>query len=130
MKLKDHLKINILLIMLIALITYLFVKVEPYFGLMIEFPYYLLPIIFGTTFSVILVNSSHQENIVPTAYVVCTFGVFLGTDMISLPLIFNNPSFRVGYLGGLGIFDFIYLSGVYSLGFSLLILGIKKLINK
>jgi uncharacterized membrane protein len=125
-KFRDIFTFSILLITLISLVTYLFAEVDPGFGIFIRFPLYFFPILFGILISFLVLGSRKPEATIPMAYSSCTFGVFIGTDILLLPKVLNE-NIRVGYIGGFGIFDLIYVAGLYAIFIGFLILIIKKI---
>jgi uncharacterized membrane protein len=113
-----------LVTLLVALSTYLFAYVEPGYGILIGFPYYFIPIVIGVVITFLLLSENYPREVIPVAYSSISLGVLIGTDILLLPNALAG-SIRVGYIGGLGIFDYIYISGLYAMGFLLIILTIK-----
>jgi uncharacterized RDD family membrane protein YckC len=121
----------IILILLIGLITYLLAKVDPDHGIIIEFPFYFLPILIGVLFSVLLFRYSIIKDsiaLIPIAYCICTLGIFIGTDIFLFPSILDE-NIRTGYIGGQGIFDLIYIAGLFSIALTLIIFSFQNRYN-
>ncbi len=106
-------------ILLVVPVTYIFARFESGYGIIIEFPYYFFPMLFGTLFPFIFFHNQRDRirKIIPISYSSTTIGIFIGSDILLLPVLLDS-NIRVGYLGGLGIFDLIFISGLYSIAFS------------
>jgi uncharacterized membrane protein len=129
LKFSKRLFLITLTTILVAIITYLFAYVEPGFGIIIGFPYYFIPILIGIIVPFLLLSDNHSREVIPVAYSSVSLGVLIGTDLLLLPKALDG-SIRVGYIGGLGIFDYIYISGLYALGFLLIMLVFKYRIKE
>lgn len=128
-KFRENFIIILLSIIMVTIVTFSFAKVVPGFGIVIDFPYYFIPIIFGTLTPFFVLTHKRLFEVIPVTYSSITIGVFIGTDILLLPTILEN-NIRIGYFGGLGIFDFIFISGLYSIAISFLIIFIFHLKNK
>jgi len=118
-KLRLNFIIYLLMIIIISTLTFYLSHLDRNIGIILDFPLYFIPIIF----SVIFANIYYYDNPLyagPLAYSISTLGVLFGADIIRLPELLQN-NLRIGYIGGFGIFDLIYISGLYALVFSLLI---------
>lgn len=118
-KMRINSIIFLLMIIIISGLTFYLSHLEQNIGIMLDFPLYFIPIII----SIIFANIYFYDNplyAVPLAYSISTIGVLLGADIIRLPELIQN-NMRIGYIGGFGIFDLVYISGIYALAFSLLI---------
>jgi uncharacterized membrane protein len=124
MKFSGRTMLIIILTLFVALSTYLLAYVEPGFGILIGFPYYFIPIVIGIVIAFFLLSDKYPREVIPVAYSSVSLGVLIGTDILLLPRALDD-SIRVGYIGGLGIFDYIYISGLYAMGFLLFLLIIK-----
>jgi uncharacterized RDD family membrane protein YckC len=58
--------------------------------------------------------------VVSDFYSVSTLGILIGSDIARLPVIIQED-IGVGYIGGFGIFDLIFLSGLYSLALTIIL---------
>jgi uncharacterized membrane protein/uncharacterized RDD family membrane protein YckC len=128
-KLKLNLIIISILIIVTSLITYLLAFIDPSIGIVINFPNYLIIIFFCLMLSILMPKKSYSNSkakmsqsfdIIPISYSICTLGVFIGTDILWLPYLVELK-FNVGFIGGLGIFDLIFISGIYTIFFSILL---------
>ena len=125
-KYKRHFVLILLLIILVLIITYLFAKVDPDVGIIIEFPYYFIPSLFGAIFSYLTFKDRDKYSILAISYSVSTIGVFIGSDILLLPRMLDF-GIGFGYLGGFGVFDLIYVTGLYAVAFSILIFYLKQI---
>ena len=109
----------LLSIVVISLISYLLSYLDPVFGIVSDFPWYLLPVLVSVILAVLHFPNKPQIA-VPFAYSISIFGVLIGVDLLRLPAIINQDII-VGYIGGLGIFDLIFVSGLFTMALSLII---------
>ncbi len=116
-KMRINIGFIFIMIIIISLITYLLSYIDPEIGIVSDFPWYILPI-FLSAFLAILFLLPYPAEAVPLAYIISTFGVFIGADLTRLPVLFQND-LNIGYIGGLGIFDLIYISGLFALTLTL-----------
>jgi len=81
-------------------------------GVVASFPFYLLPSVLAALLALLL--CSHRSPSAPAyAYAVATFGVLIGGDIFHLPEIFSEPF--MGSLGGAGLYDMVYISGLLAI---------------
>ncbi|PKK85912.1 MAG: hypothetical protein CVT48_03380 [Thermoplasmata archaeon HGW-Thermoplasmata-1] len=109
-------------ILIVSLVTFLVTRVEHNVGITAEFPFYLLP----PALSVILAMaffSRNSEKAPPYAYSIATLGVLIGADVYHLPELLGR-SF-VGSVGGAGVFDMVFISGLLALVVDLIFVGSK-----
>ncbi len=117
--------IVIMFVIVISMISFMLSYFKPGFGITMDFPYYFVPMLYGVLFAFILVGRSNNfYSAVPIAYSISTLGVFIGADVLQLPIAINE-NLRIGYLGGQGVLDMVYISGLYSLVFALFIVIIN-----
>jgi uncharacterized RDD family membrane protein YckC len=107
----------ILSIIAVSLIAYLITYVNPDIGVVSDFPWYLIPVLVTLLLALFRFRSRLWQA-VPFAYSVSTLGILIGSDIARLPVIIQED-IGVGYIGGFGIFDLIFLSGLYSLALTL-----------
>ncbi len=106
-------------IILITAISKYFSKVIPGVGVVMH-P--LIPPIFSTIISYILFF--HQPILVPvSAYIGSVFGTLIGADLLNLRKIIE-ASPQIVSIGGMGSFDGIFLSGLFSVVFGELLISI------
>jgi len=79
-------------------------------GVISYFPYYFLPIILS--FLLALLFYYRNPSATAFAYTCSTLGVIIGGDFSHLPELFRKPF--MGSMGGAGIYDLVYLSGLIS----------------
>ena len=118
-KMRVNFIIFFLMILIISTLTFYLCHLDQNIGIILDFPLYFIPIIL----SVIFANIYYYDNPLyagPLAYSISTMGVLFGADIVRLPELIQN-NLRIGYIGGFGIFDLIYISGLNALAFSLLI---------
>ena len=78
-------------------------------GVVASFPFYLIPSVLAALLALLLC-SYRSPNAPAYAYAVATFGVLIGGDVFHLPEIFSEPF--MGSLGGAGLYDMVYISGL------------------
>jgi uncharacterized RDD family membrane protein YckC len=115
----------VLMVGAITLVTYILSSIEQNVGVVITYPGYLLPILLSIILAVMVFRNS-PIYIVSAAYVSTTLGVLLGADIIFLMSTLPS-SWKIGYIGGGGIFDLVFLSGLFAMASSLILVG---MINK
>jgi uncharacterized membrane protein len=125
-KYRRHFVLILLLIIMLILTTFLFAKVDTDVGIIIDFPYYFIPSLFGAIFSYLTFKDREKYGIISISYCVSTIGVFIGSDLLLLPRMLDF-GFGVGYLGGFGVFDLIYITGLYAVAFSIFIIYLKHI---
>ncbi len=116
-KLKPNPGILLIMVFIISFITFLLTDIDPDIGVISDFPWYMIPILISVLFS-FFVSINRLYLAVPFAYSISTLGVFIGADIARLPIIFEED-IMIGYIGGLGIFDLIFITGLFSLALTL-----------
>jgi uncharacterized RDD family membrane protein YckC len=90
----------------------------PGVGIVEPFPLYLLPPL-GAGFVAALLASrvfpGEEEYALPVAYFATTFGVLLGADLLRQPPLYGNGLAGLYTIGGAGVLDLVYLSGLLAL---------------
>ncbi|RLF52692.1 MAG: hypothetical protein DRN11_00745 [Thermoplasmata archaeon] len=99
----------LLAVSLVAFATYMVTIVKEE-GVISYFPYYFLPIILS--FLLALLFCYRNPSATAFAYICSTLGVIIGGDFSHLPELFRKPF--MGSMGGAGIYDLVYLSGLIS----------------
>ncbi len=99
----------LLAVSLVAFATYMVTIVKEE-GVISYFPYYFLPIILS--FLLALLFYYRNPSATAFAYICSTLGVIIGGDFSHLPELFRKPF--MGSMGGAGIYDLVYLSGLIS----------------
>ncbi|RLF65650.1 MAG: hypothetical protein DRN26_05055 [Thermoplasmata archaeon] len=119
---------HLLPIFIIAtILSYMVTQVTKY-GIVSIFPLYLIPPFITGLLSYFSAVAS-DKRIAPLAYASQTFGAILGADILHLPEILSmkfEPN-TVLVIGGAGVFDMIYLSGLFAALFSV---GIARAMRK
>ncbi len=103
----------------VTLLTFLFASAVPGVGITEAFPEYLLPPLGAAVVALFVVPrvAPHAEGLaLPAAYVSGTFGVLAGADILRQPPLYPSSSPGLYVIGGAGIFDLVYLSGLIALG--------------
>lgn len=82
-------------------------------GIVAYFPYWLLPAIFASISSVILLRKNFKKA-APLAYISGTIGVLIGADFLHLPelLGYNVDKVTPAIIGGAVVFDMIFITGI------------------
>lgn len=99
----------LLAVSLVAFATYMVTIVKEE-GVISYFPYYFLPMILS--FLLALLFYYRNPSATAFAYICSTLGVIIGGDFSHLPELFRKPF--MGSMGGAGIYDLVYLSGLIS----------------
>lgn len=90
-------------LLFLIIISKIFSRVVPFKGVVIPA---FIPPIFAALFSLILA----PENPAPCAYIAGTLGTLIGADLLNLPKIKKYSG--IISIGGAGVFDGIFLSGI------------------
>ena len=114
---KKHLSAPLVLfgVALISIITFLVTDVKD-IGVVSSFPYYLLPPVIATI-TALLMYPRPSDKTPGYAYTIATLGVIIGADIYHLPEIVSEPF--SGSLGGAGLYDMVFITGLLSLCLSL-----------
>ncbi|HUJ77656.1 MAG TPA: RDD family protein [Thermoplasmata archaeon] len=97
--------------------TFLTTTPEAGVGIVSVFPYYLLAPIAGGFIAVVVavlgLGGDGRAGL-PLAYAATTFGVLVGADVLRQPPLYGNGSPGLLSIGGAGLGDLLYLSGLLS----------------
>lgn len=101
---------------LISVVTFFVTYPDPEKGIVSAFPFWLLPIIFTSVFSIVLCWSE-KNKAAPLAYTIGTFGVLLGADGFHLIrlLQYEVQPVRYAVIGGAHVFDMVFITGILAL---------------
>lgn len=91
----------------------------PGVGIVEQFPAYLLPPIGAGALAVLLapqVFPGREGVALPLAFLATTFGVLLGADLLRQPPLYGSGPAGIYAIGGAGVLDLVYLSGLLALG--------------
>ena len=100
-------------IIVVTVVAFLVTKPVAFQGIVATFPYWLLPAIFASICSVVLLWKEFRRA-APLAYISGTIGVLIGADFLHLPelLSFQIDKPIHAIIGGADVFDMIYITGI------------------
>jgi len=100
-------------IMVVAIISFLVTTPVANKGIVATFPYWLLPAIFASIASVILLWKEFIKA-APLAYISGTIGVLIGADFLHIPQLLGYSIEKVtpAIIGGAVVFDMIFITGI------------------
>jgi uncharacterized membrane protein len=100
-------------ILIVTIVTFFVTYPVAEKGIVSPFPYWLLPAIFASITSIILLWNNFQKA-APLAYISGTIGVLIGADFLHLPELLSIPiqtnTFAV--IGGANVFDMVFITGI------------------
>ncbi|MCI4373435.1 MAG: DUF1614 domain-containing protein [Thermoplasmata archaeon] len=102
----------------VVLLTFLFSSAIPGVGITESFPEYLLPPIAVGVVAVLaapLAWRGQEALALPAAFVAGTIGVLVGADVLRQPPLYPSTQPGLYIIGGAGVFDLVYLSGLLAL---------------
>ena len=102
----------------VLFVTFVSAQSVPGIGIVEPFPLYLLPPIAAGALAVLVAPRvfPRQEGFaLPIAYLATTFGVLLGADLLRQPPLYGNGPSGLYTIGGAGVLDLVYLSGLLAL---------------
>jgi hypothetical protein len=102
----------------VVVLTFLFSSAVPGVGITEGFPQYLLPPVGVGVVAVLAapVALKGDEGLaLPAAFVAGTFGVLVGADVLRQPPLYPSAQPGLYVIGGAGVFDLVYLSGLLAL---------------
>ncbi len=113
--LKNRLKPVMVLLGLgiVAAVTFFVTTPDPEKGIVSVFPYWILPILAASFFSVII-SWKEKKKAAPFAYTIGTLGVLVGADgfhLLSL-LQYESDTMRTAVIGGANVFDMVFITGI------------------
>jgi RDD family/Protein of unknown function (DUF1614) len=106
----------------VAFLTFLFSEAIPGVGITEGFPQYLAPPILAGAIGALaapLAFRGREALVLPVAFVAGTFGVLLGADILRQPPLYTGATSGLYVIGGAGVFDLVYLSGLLALAVAL-----------
>ena len=114
-------------IFIVILTTYAVTYPDPRSGIVSPFPYWLLPAIFASLYSIISYWGDRIKS-PPLAYVSGTIGVLIGADIAHLPqLLSYRPQHPINaVIGGANVFDMIFITGLIAVFIDGILLFKKK----
>lgn len=80
-------------------------------SIMAYFPFWLIPAMVSVLFALHFLPSLGEERSLGLAYVGGTMGSLIGGDLLNLPIVIDSGVRRIE-LGGAGILDFVFLTGI------------------
>ena len=98
--------------------TFLASEAVPGLGIVEPFPLYLFPPVAGGVVAVLAaprVFPGREGFALPIAYLATTFGVLLGADLLRQPPLYGSGAAGLYTIGGAGVLDLVYLSGLLAL---------------
>jgi uncharacterized membrane protein/uncharacterized RDD family membrane protein YckC len=104
---------------LVLLGTYAASSAIPGVGIVEQFPYFLLPPIAAGALAVLAAPRflpDREGFALPVAFLATTFGVLLGADLLHQPPLYGSGPAGLYTIGGAGVLDLVYLSGLLALG--------------
>jgi uncharacterized RDD family membrane protein YckC len=108
----------------VALLTFLFSAAVPGVGITEGFPQYLLPPVAAGAVAVLfapLVFRGEEALGLAAAFVASTFGVLVGADVLRQPPLYPSSQPGLYVIGGAGVSDLVYLSGLLALATAFLV---------
>jgi len=104
---------------LVLVLTFAVASAIPGVGITESFPLYLLPPMVAGFLAVGFagwVFPNERAFAIPTAFLASTFGVLLGADLLRQPPLYGTGPSGVYTIGGAGVLDLVYLSGLIAFG--------------
>ena len=100
-------------IILVAGFTYAVTYPDPKSGIASKFPFWLIPVVCASLFSVIFCWNEERKA-APFAYVIGTFGVLIGADLLHLFGLLSYQLHTTGnaVIGGASVFDMVFITGL------------------
>ncbi len=112
---------------LAVVVTFLTTQTSPGVGIVSPFPLYLLTPVLTGVLSVLLVRGAAGRG-APAGfgigYASATLGVLVGADVLRQPPLYQHATNALYSIGGAGVQDLLYLTGLLSLSASLLVYGL------
>ncbi len=103
----------------VLVLTFLFTSAVPNLGITEAFPQYLLPPIAAGLVAAIVAPlrlRGSEALALPAAYLAATFGVLGGADILRQPPLYPSAGPGLYVIGGAGVLDLVYLSGLLAFG--------------
>ena len=108
----------------VLVVTFVQATALPGVGIAESFPFYLLPPVAAGAIATAFarrVFPGEEAFALPTAFLAGTFGVLLGADLLRQPPLYGTGPSGVYTIGGAGVFDLVYLSGLLAFGAAYLV---------
>lgn len=105
-------------ILVVTIITYIVTEPVVNSGIVSRYPYFLLPALFASITSAILLRKSFRKA-APFAYISGTLGVLIGADVFHLFELLNMQT-NTGtnaVIGGAVVFDMVFITGILAVLF-------------
>ena len=85
-------------------------------GIVSSFPFSLFPAIIGAMISLLIISPERKIHRFVYSYCISAIGVFIGADLFHIPsLLFHQPNTPMNaIIGGAGLLDLIFISGIIS----------------
>jgi uncharacterized membrane protein len=113
--LKNRLNLAMVLlgIGVVTMVTFLVTTPDPERGIVSTFPYWMLPIVAASVFSII-VSWKERNKAAPFAYTIGTLGVLIGADGLHLMSLLQHEAepTRIAVIGGANVFDMVFITGI------------------
>ena len=103
----------------VLVLTFVVASAIPGVGITEAFPFYLLPPLLAGFAAAVFASRIFPNEpafAMPTAYLASTFGVLLGADLLRQPPLYGTGPSGVYTIGGAGVLDLVYLSGLIGFG--------------
>ncbi len=110
-------------------VTFLTTQTSAGVGIVSAFPYYLLTPALTGALAVLLAHRATGRGAhvgVGLGYAAATFGVLVGADVLRQPPLYAAPTNALYSIGGAGVLDLLYLTGLLSLAVSLAVYGLLR----
>ncbi|UCH72457.1 MAG: DUF1614 domain-containing protein [Thermoplasmatales archaeon] len=100
-------------ILIVTIVAFFVTRPVPNEGIVSSFPYWLLPAIFASFSSIILLWKDFFKA-APFAYICGTIGVLIGADFLHMPGLLNYQLeiAKSAIIGGAVVFDMIFITGI------------------
>jgi len=112
------------------LLTYFTTAAVPGTGIVSGFPGYLLaPAVVGVGTAVLALRRNSTiplPDAFASAYATATFGVLVGADVLRQPPLYEPPAAAIYSIGGAGLLDLLYLTGLVALAAGVLAYGLLR----
>lgn len=99
----------------VLVLTFIGAAAVPGVGITESFPFYLVPPVAAGFIAAALASRvfpGEEGFAIPTAFLGSTFGVLLGADLLRQPPLYGTGPSGLYTIGGAGILDLVYLSGL------------------
>jgi uncharacterized RDD family membrane protein YckC len=114
----------------VLVLTFIASSAMPGVGIEESFPFFLVPPVAVGLVAVVFADRifpGEEAYAIPTAFLGSTFGVLIGADLLRQPPLYGSGSSGLYTIGGAGVLDLVYLSGL--LGFAAAYLGYRATVR-